>query len=200
MNMHFSLQEITTFLRKHWIHLLISIPMLVGWTILHELAHCVAALILGGSITEFVWLPSGARWGHMEYIGPGFTKGMHQLVSLAPYLAWTGFTLFAFILTLRTKPYSFTCASTIYFWLFIFPTADTANAAIPYLLWESQNDFSNAFGKSSLLIATVLSMYGTFMGFIGYWINRQLYGDIALGWRSYALLSTCTIMTISLFG
>jgi len=181
--------EILLFLKKHWIHILIGIPMVVGWTILHELAHCVAAWVQGGNVTEFVWLPSAQGWGHMRYSNSEFTPLMGQLVSLAPYFLWTALCLVAVLLSRRSGGWSFKGASTIFVWLFIVPVADMANTAVPYVLWGRDNDFYSAFGAPGLLLTLGIAVFGLLLFAGGFALNKRLYRDSALGACAYTTLA-----------
>ncbi len=68
------------------------IVLLTVVTFLHELAHAAVALALGGTITEFSFLPSQGHLGHIQWKpAPGTGSGADLLVSLAPYLMWSIF-------------------------------------------------------------------------------------------------------------
>jgi len=182
-------KDILLFFKGHWPHLIIAIPAAIIFTVPHELAHCLAVWIQGGTVTDFVWLPSGSEWGHMSYSFPSGVEYSQTLVSLSPYIFWTSFCLIAGLLSLRKTAWHFWIASTIFVWLFIVPFADIANAAIPYLLWNNDNDFQQAFGPSQpsfVLIAIILGIVALIYGFI---INKRLYRERALGFPTYCILA-----------
>ena len=184
-------QDIVRFFKGHWLHLLLAIPAVVGFTVVHELAHCAAVWIQGGQVTEFVWLPSPGEWGHMRY---EFQRGVvysPQFISLAPYLCWLLLCLLTGALSLRPRPWPFWFASTLFVWCFIVPLADIANAALPYLVWTSDNDLLHAFGQPALSIAAVLGIGATVLVCLGFPIQRRLYRERAVGLGAYSLLAAC---------
>ncbi len=187
--MHQIFSEILVFMKRHWVHLLLGIPMIIGWTILHELAHCLAVWTQGGTVTDFVWLPGDDHWGYMSYQAEAFSFRMQQWVALAPYLIWTMFCLFAGVLAGVSPKGSFMINSTTYVWLFIAPVADIANAAIPYLLWGMENDLHHALGTPGLLIQSGFISFSLLIVAYGFWLNRKLYHENALGLRAYTILA-----------
>lgn len=64
------LREIWTFMRRHWLHVLLVPPGALLVTLLHESAHAVAVWIQGGTILEFVWQPTKQLWGMSAMILP----------------------------------------------------------------------------------------------------------------------------------
>ncbi len=81
-------RELLAFLRSHWLHVLFAAPGALLVTVAHEAAHCAAALVQGGTVTEFVWLPGGGYWGHMRYEFPQGVRYSSFAVSIAPYVFW----------------------------------------------------------------------------------------------------------------
>jgi len=56
----------------------------VGVTFLHEAAHAVAALALGGTVEEFAFLPGPENLGHVRWSAPtGAPAWFGELVSAA---------------------------------------------------------------------------------------------------------------------
>lgn len=196
------LQDIAAFFKGHWPHVIVAIPTAVAFTALHEVSHCVAVWMQGGTVTEFVWLPSGSEWGHMRYSFPSGVQYSATAVSLCPYVLWVSLCLFAGVLAFRQTPWPFWCASTIFVWLFIVPLADIANTAAPYLLWDADNDFQHAFGPSRpSFVATAVAL-GAVFATCGFLLNKRLYRDRAVGFPTYCVLAataTLAILTISCF-
>jgi len=182
-------QDIVRFFRGHWAHLLLAIPAVVGFTVVHELAHCAAVWMQGGHVTEFVWLPSSGEWGHIQYKFPPGVIYSGWLVSLAPYFCWLLLCLLTAVLSLKPRPWPFWFASTLFVWCFIVPLADIANAALPYLVWRSDNDFFHAFGAPTLPIAMVLGIGAAVLVCLGFPIQRRLYRERAVGLAAYSVLA-----------
>ena len=179
-------------------HLLVAIPAAVLFTIFHELAHCTAVWLQGGTVTDFVWIPSGDEWGHMRYVFPKGVTYNQTLVSIAPYICEIVLIIIAGILSLKKKPWNFLCASTIFIWLFVVPIADTANAAIPYILHNANNDLKQAFGsvQSSFIFMGII--FGIVAIVYGFFLNKQLYRERALSLSAYSILVITATIAITL--
>lgn len=133
-------KEVLQFFRGHWPHVSIGVPGLVAFTILHELAHCVAVWLQGGTVTEFVWLPSAGEWGHMRYDMSLDVPISSKIVSLSPYIFEVGSVFSCLgILTMRQAAWSFPVAVAMFCWLYIAPVGDLLNAVLPVLVfWSHQ--------------------------------------------------------------
>lgn len=186
--MNHVIRDIASFFKSHWAHILVGIPAAVAFTALHELAHCLAVWVQGGSVTEFIWVPSRGEWGHMRYSFPVGASYSALAVSLSPYVFWVGCCLLVGILALRRFPWSFWAASTLFVWLFIVPVGDIANTAVPYLLWDSENDFRQAFGSTRPAFSIAAVVLGVMVASWGFHINRRLYRDRAVGLPAYCIL------------
>jgi len=192
-------QDILQFFKSHWPHFIVAIPAAIGITIVHEFAHCIGVWLQGGEVTNFVWLPSATEWGHMEYVFAANTKQNQVVISFAPYMFWILLALLAGILASRRKPWPFWCASTIFLWFFVAPLADIANAAIPYLLWNHDNDFFQAFGDMRPAFIAIAILFGLASATYGYLLNKRLYRDRAIGFPAYCLLATAAAIAITAF-
>ena len=171
---------------RQWYILLLVVPALIGFTILHEAAHGVAVVAQGGEITEFVWLPNGQQWGHIRYYF-GHDDYSSFAISMAPYIMWACVSLMAAVLSLRKQPYPFPLASFIFVWLYTAPLADIANTAIPYLAGKN-NDFASAFGPPTMSSFAATGAFGAISALLGYYLQRRLYGDYALSGVAYVVL------------
>ena len=185
MNYAPHVKQIKGFFRGHWPHLLVAVPLGIAFTALHELAHSVAVWLQGGTVTSVVWLPSASEWGHMSCSFPDGARYSMRMIMLAPYMLYIGMSLLAGVLSFRRRAWPFWAASTVFVWLFIVPVADIANTAVPYALCGSLNDFHRAFGPSSPSIAVALLASGASVACYGYWLNRRLYRDRAVGLPAY---------------
>lgn len=58
-----TVRDVVRFFKTHWPHVLLGIPGAIAITAVHELAHCAAVWVQGGTVTDFVFIPSGAQWG-----------------------------------------------------------------------------------------------------------------------------------------
>jgi hypothetical protein len=190
------LTDMLRFLKGHWIHLLLAVPAVVAFTVLHELAHCTAVWMQGESVTSFVWLPSGGEWGHIQYIIPEDRAFSFVFVSLAPYIYWLLFCLVSVGFSFRSKPWSYWVASIIFIWLFIVPTADFANTAIPYILWNSENDFYQAFGPAHLPVIIMLLTIASALVAEGFYIQRRLYRERAIYLPAYSIFVILGIIAL----
>ena len=184
-----TIAQIGGFFRGHWPHLLAAIPLGIAFTALHELAHSAAVWLQGGTVTAFAWWPSGAEWGHMSYSFPVGAQYSKQIILLAPYVLYLGMNLLAGLMALWRRALPFPVASSVFVWLFIVPVADFANTAVPYALWGTFNDFNRALGPSSPSVSAALLSSGFLASWYGYWLNRRLYGPLALGVPSYCALA-----------
>lgn len=190
--------EVFGFLKAHWIHALLAIPLAIGFTIVHEAAHAVAVLIQGGTVLELVWVPRGNQWGHIQYEFPPGSRYSAFFISVAPYLFWTLCAVVCMTVALVRGPaLSFRLASTIFVWLYVAPLADIANAAFPYLA-GSENDFMSAFGPANNLITVLIPFEAAVTVGVGFYVHRRLYRGAALSLGAYLILSTLTITGICL--
>ncbi len=182
-------QDLVGFFKGHWPHLVLAIPMVVGFSVFHELAHCLAVWMQGGTVLEFTWLPDGDDWGRVEYI---FSTGVdfnQAAVSLAPYGLWLLLVLVTWLLSLKRKAWSFWMASILFVWLYIAPVADIANAAISYVLWGTSNDLRDAFGPPDLPLKGGLAVLGVLLACLGFSIQKRLYRNRAMGMTAYCVLA-----------
>ena len=190
------LHDLAAFFKGHWPHFVAAIPAAIAFTALHELAHCAAVWIQGGNVTDFAWLPSAAGWGHMSYLFPQGVQYSRRAIMLAPYAFWAGSCLLAGALASRRAPWPFWAASTIFVWLFIVPLADIANTAIPYVLWNTFNDFHRAFGPVGLSFSVLAVVLGLLASWYGYLLNRRLYRDRAVGLPAYCVLAVLAALVV----
>ena len=182
--------ELRRFFRGHWPHFLFAIPGVVLWTILHEAAHALAIMLQGGQVIKFVWIPSPARWGYVEYNYPDHPFSSFA-IAIAPYAFWLILMLMAGGLSLRVTPYPHWAASTIFIWMFVMPLGDIALAAGPYLFESGNtNDFTDAFGPPTRMIALLIILFGIASAAFGMRIQQRLYREHALSGISYILLAT----------
>ncbi len=177
-------------LRRHWVHFVITPPMLIAFTVLHESAHALLAWVQGGEIVEFVVWPDHGKWGYVRHeFAPGQSYS-RLAISLAPYAMWTTSMCAVALLSLRRARWPFWAASTLFLWGYVGAFGDILNAWAPWALGLSnQNDFAHAFGTAdSWQRLPVLGASVVVTGF-GYPLQRRLYRDGSLGWRAYAILA-----------
>ncbi len=191
------LQEIWTFIRRHWPHLLLVAPGVLLVTIIHEGAHAAAVLLQGGTVLEFVWLPVADKWGYVSFDPPAMGPFSAFFVAIAPYLLWLSLAAVAAVLSLRRRQFAFSAASSLYFWMFVAPLADIANTAFPYLAGK-HNDFMHAFGSASLSAWVLIVLLGALALVMGHLVQRRLYRAQGLGLPAYLVMSS-TVMVLLLF-
>lgn len=194
------LREIWTFIRRHWLHLLLVAPGALLITVIHEAAHAAAVILQGGTVSEFVWLPGkheggSSYWGYVSYGPPALDTLSQFFVSIAPYLLWLFLAMVVVVLSLRRRQFAFWAASSLFGWLFVAPLGDVANAAFPYLA-GSNNDFMSAFGPPSLSAWVLTALLGALALVTGYPVQRRLYRAQALGLPSYLVLSSAVVALI----
>lgn len=178
-----ALAETLRFLRGHLVHVALS-PLLglTLVTILHEAAHAGLVLAQGGRVVEFSFLPGGGNYGHIHYEG---AVAFPELVSLAPYLMWAAFAAATAAVAWRRPRLPFWVGSSLFVWAFAVPLLDIGNAAAGWLAGGA-NDLSNAFGRAGLLdVLGVMVLTGASL-VAGYFVQRRLYGERALGLAGYA--------------
>ncbi len=191
------LHEIWTFIRRHWLHLLLVVPGALFFTIVHESAHAAAVLLQGGIVLEFVWLPVADKWGYVSFDPPVVGPFSEFLVAIAPYLLWLFLAAVAAALSLRRRQFAFSAASSLYFWMFVAPLADVANTAFPYLAGK-HNDFMHALGPPTLSACVLIVVLGAMILVTGHLVQRRLYREQGLSLPAYLVLSS-TVVVLLLF-
>ena len=184
--------ELLTFFKGHWPILLVAPPMAVFFTLLHEAAHAFAVVVQGGTLTEFVWLPTSHGWGHIRYEFPQGAEFSSRAISMAPYFMWVMFSCTAALLSLRKRPWPFWFAATVFVWVFAAPLMDIAHNGIPYLS-GSNNDFTNAFGPAGFGAFAAFEVAAAFSAVAGFVVQRRLYRERALSAKAYIILCCATL-------
>ncbi|GMV95255.1 MAG: hypothetical protein AMXMBFR82_50330 [Candidatus Hydrogenedentota bacterium] len=175
---------------------MLAIPGVIAITAFHELAHCIGVWIQNGSITSFTCIPSAGKWGAVEYEFPPGLVYNSELIALAPYIASCALIALAWFMSSRSQPWPFAVVSTIFVWLFIVPTADIANAAIPYVIWDVDNDLRHAFGSAGLFEVAAAVAMALGIVCVGYAIQKRLYRDLALRPSPYGILATVGFLLV----
>jgi len=181
--------DILRFFKGHWPHVLLVVPGAIVVTAFHETAHCLAVWLQGGLVTSFEFIPSGEKWGEMRYEFPPGVAYSGALIATAPYLASFALCITTAILASGRRSWSYAIASILFVWLFIVPMADIANAAIPYVLHNADNDLRHAFGEVKPLAWAIGLTAGMLLAAAGYWIQRRLYRERAIRLPAYAILA-----------
>jgi len=194
--MNDTVRDVVRFFKTHWPHVLLGIPGAIAITAVHELAHCAAVWVQSGTVTEFVFIPSGAQWGHMNFVFPPGAAFNRSAISLAPYMLGIMSCLLVGALALRRKPWPFWAASTFFVWLFIVPVGDIMNGAIPYLLRSAQNDLMRAFGPPTLLWLAIGVAFGIVATAWGYFLNKRLYRDRAMSLPTYSIFAATAALIL----
>ena len=165
---------------------IVAAPVLffVGVTFLHESAHAVMAIALGGTIKEFAFLPGGDALGHVRWEPPPHAAAwMSDAVSVAPYLMWSMFAAAVILLAFRRVRLNRWLAAAIFFWCYFVPIGDIA-----WNLYGGRGDLAvsgfdgvvlQAIGTIAILIAYAL----------GFFVQRRLFADRAVGVAGYVASS-----------
>jgi hypothetical protein len=183
-------------LRGHLAHVLLS-PLL-GLTLvtaLHEAAHALLVVAQGGRVLEFSFLPGGGSYGHVRYEG---AVAFPELVSLAPYLMWGTLALGTAALAWVRPRLPFWITSSLFVWAFAVPLLDVGNAAVGWLAGGRSNDLAHAFGRPTELDAAGVALLALGSITAGYFVQRRLYRERALGLAGYAL--TSAVAGVALLG
>jgi hypothetical protein len=152
----------------------------VGVTFLHEAAHAVAAIALGGKVTEFAFLPGPHNLGHVRWEPPPHAAvWVGDAVSLAPYVMWSLLAGATVALAWRRVHLSRWAAAAIFFWCYFVPLGDIA-----WNLYGGQGDLAiggidgvvvQAIGTTALLAAFAL----------GHLVQQRLFGERAIRIAEY---------------
>lgn len=179
------LRESGRFLRGHLAHVVLS-PLfgLTLVTVLHEAAHALLVLAQGGRVLEFSFLPGGGSYGHVRYAG---AVPFPALVSLAPYLMWGTLAVGTMALAWARPRLPFWITSSLFVWAFAVPLLDIGNAAVGWLAGGRANDLAHAFGRPTALDALGVAFLAIAAIAAGYFVQRRLYRERALGCAGYAL-------------
>ncbi len=178
--------DIVAFLRRHWMHLTLLLPMALVVTAVHELAHAVAVALVGGTVLDWGVLPTNGAWGHVGYRMPVELRGSMRIVAAAPYLLWLTVAAAASAWAWRRPPPTFRVASAVFVWGIAVPLADVAYAAVPYLL-GADNDLLDAFGPVDGAVKLAFLIAGVAIAAAVYAAHRRLYGGDALSRLAFAL-------------
>ncbi|MDX9975244.1 MAG: hypothetical protein RBU21_19810 [FCB group bacterium] len=180
------------FVWSHWVHVLLCVPMLVGVTVIHELAHAAAVLLQGGSVTRISVWPSGGSWGSIYWLHPKIGPAHSSWVSLAPYILWLALAAVAACVALAPRRKPFWLASTVFVWCYAVPVLDVANAVAGYA-YDAGGDLGAVFGASLTERVAIAALSGIVLCGAGFPVQRGLYGKRALGLGGYALLSALAV-------
>ena len=160
--------------------LLAPLFLFVGVTFLHEMAHAGMALALGGRVEELAFLPSAAGLGHVRWHPPpGAGVVEHTLVTLAPYLMWSGVAGTVVSFAALPNRLHWVAASTLFLWGYVVPLGDIAAnlfaGAGDLHLPGAEGLAVQALGAGLLLVSAAL----------GYWLQRRLFGEHAVSVGGY---------------
>jgi hypothetical protein len=180
-----------------WNILLLPVLGLTLITALHEAAHCVGALVQGGTILEFKWLPTNGHFGYMRYEygnNPNFSPFW---VSVSPYVMWSTIALIGFALSefISVKP---RLGSIIFIWLIFIPVGDIGLAILPYQVFHAKNDIHSAFSDPTFYSLIIIVILVIIVCYLGYRAQRKLYQSYSLSIKSYIALFTFSMIAITL--
>ena len=140
----------------------------------------MAAIALGGTVTEFSFLPGPQHLGHVRWQAPpNAPPWMGDLVSVAPYVMWSLLAA-ATIVFARLRPrVNRWLAAAIFFWCYFIPIGDIA-----WNLYGGRGDLAvgGIDGLALQAIGTV-AVIGAVIG--GHGVQRRLFGERAVDVRGY---------------
>jgi hypothetical protein len=147
----------------------------VGVTFLHEAAHAVVALALGGKITEFAFLPGPHNLGHVRWQPPPHAPAwMGDAVSLAPYVLWSLLAATTIVLAWRRVRLNRWLAAAIFFWCYFVPLGDIA-----WNLYGGQGDL--AVGGIDGLVMQAIGTTALLAAFVcGHLVQQRLFAERAV--------------------
>ena len=158
----------------------------VGVTFLHEAAHAVAALALGGTIEEFAFLPGADNLGHVRWTAPaGAPPWFGDLVGVAPYVMWAVMAGAVLELARRRVRLNRWVAAAVFYWCYFVPVGDIA-----WNLYGGGGDLAIGGGDGVALQAigttAIIAAY-----LLGHWVQTRLLDEDedAVDWRGYLACS-----------
>lgn len=161
-------RRVGRFVRAHLGYALLAPVLAFAGTVIHELAHAGAAILLGGQVTDLeLWpsrVPGGIRFGATYYAGVPADRGW--MVTMAPALVWTALAAVAMAWLGRLRGWP---AKSLFLILYVLPLADIALQLGGLYTGRPGSDYYKAMGAVPWLTAIVAAIY--FAGFL------------ALGWR-----------------
>jgi hypothetical protein len=170
-------------------HLLAApVVLVLGVTFMHELAHAAAALAVGGAVTDFALLPGQGYLGHVRWDPPPGAGWVEDgLVSLAPYLMWS--TMAALVCATAAFPnrLHWMVAASLYLYGYVVPIGDIA-----WNLYVAGTSDLVVPGPEGLFAQAVGSLLLVGAYVVGFWVQRRLFGDRAVGMLGY-LVATVTL-------
>jgi hypothetical protein len=156
----------------------------VGVTFLHEAAHAVTAVALGGRIDEFAFLPGPENLGQVRWTPPpGAPPWIGDVVGIAPYVMWSFLAGAVVLLAWRRARLNRWIAAAIFYWGYFIPVGDIA-----WNLYGGRGDLAvggadgialQAVGTTAIIAAYLL----------GHWVQVRLLRDHAVNWRGYLVCS-----------
>jgi predicted membrane protein len=156
-------------------------------TFLHELAHAVAAVLVGGRVTELSFLPGAGHLGYMRWEPPPAVSALDSgFVSVAPYLMWSALALLVAGLAFLRRRWHWIPASTLFVWGYAVPVGDIA-----FNLYAGHGDLAVG-GTDGLLLQGAGTLVLAAAYLLSYPVQRRLFGERALRFGGY-LLSTVVL-------
>lgn len=152
----------------------------LGVTFLHEAAHAVVAIALGGRVIEFAFLPGPHNLGHVRWEPPPHAPAwLGALVSIAPYVMWSTLAAATAVFAWLRGPVNRWLAAALFFWCYVVPLGDIA-----WNLYGGRGDL--AVGGLDGLILQAVGSAGLLSAFlVGHGVQRRLFGDRAVTFRGY---------------
>jgi hypothetical protein len=152
----------------------------VGVTFLHESAHALMAIALGGTIKEFAFLPGAGALGHVRWEPPPHAAPwMSDAVSVAPYLMWSVVAAAVVLLAFRRIRLNRWLAAAIFFWCYFIPIGDIA-----WNLYGGRGDLAVG-GFDGLVLQGVgtIAIAGAYG--LGFFVQRRLFAERSVGLLGY---------------
>jgi hypothetical protein len=152
----------------------------VAVTFLHESAHAVMAIALGGKIKEFAFLPGAGALGHVRWEPPPHAAPwMGDAVSVAPYLMWSMFAAAVILLAFRRVRLNRWLAAAIFFWSYFIPIGDIA-----WNLYGGRGDLAVG-GFDGLVLQAIGTLAIAAAYVLGFFVQRRLFAERAVGVLGY---------------
>jgi len=159
----------------------IAAPLLCfGVTLLHELAHAGAALLVGGTVTELSFMPGANNLGHVLWEAPaGALEIDYAFVSVAPYLMWAVLAGAVLLVAAIPNRFHWSVASTLFVWGYAVPIGDIAGN-----LSSSHGDLA-APGVEGLVVTTAGGIAVLIAWALGWLVQQRLFPEAKLGVFGY---------------
>ena len=175
----FSVSRIGRFVQANALLFALVPIMIVGGTVVHELAHYVSVTAEGGTVMSVELFPTRGefRLGDVRWLPRGDEN--RPLIAMAPTVVWT--TMAVGTASVARWVLAADTSSRIALMLgFFLPIADASMGAAGLFCHAGTSDWSVAFHGYEPVLAVAFAVYVTIFGEVGLRLFRRCWGPDAL--------------------